>query len=390
MRYKKAPHGIDQVGRDLHVDYVLEGTVRRSDGRIRIAARLLKVADQAQVWTDTTERAETEMFRVEEESAAHIATAISNKLLGGAAPNASKSHAQNQEAYQAFLNGRYLEHKENAADLERSIPYFEQAAKLDPQFDQADSAEAEVFVALGRIGTSAVPDTWARARTASEKALSINPSNGEAHNALANVFFWHEWNWPLAEQHFTRAIALNPSLPIAHHDYAFFLVAMGRTEQGLTSLRRAIALDPLSARVNIDAGWLYLQAHHFDDAVRQAHRAQELEPGLAEANSCILRSLLYQRKYAQVAENLHLPAGDPEQALKTAYRTRIQENPNIDRFTLAMRYAFLGENVKALDALDQAYAAKNTAIPLLKTEPLLAPLHAEPRFQELARKLALP
>ena len=392
MRYKTEPHSIDQVGRDLHVDYILEGTIRRSDGRIRIAARLVKTRDQAQVWTDTSERAESEMFRVEEESAARIASAVSAKLLNGAATGKNASHAQNQEAYQAYLNGLYLEHKGTRADLERSIAYFEDAVRLDPQFDPADSARAETLVAIGRSGVSSA-ETWKRAREASEKALAINPGNAEAHNALANVLFWREWNWPLAEQHFARAIAINGSLPVAHHDYAFFLVATGRTEQGLTSLRRAIALDPLSARINIDAGWLYLQAHRFDDAIRQARRAQELEPTLAEARSCILRSLFYQKKYREIADALHLPLGDPEESLKRMYIQKLQEEEkagSTDLFGMATRYIFVGQNAKALDALEKAYAERIIMMPLLKTEPSFAPLHSEPRFQELARKLALP
>jgi TolB-like protein/DNA-binding winged helix-turn-helix (wHTH) protein len=392
MRYKSAPHGVDQVGRELRVDYILEGTVRRSDGRIRIAARLIKVADQAQVWTDTSERAETEMFRIEEESAAHIASAVSGKLVGGIVASRAASHARNQEVYQAYLNGLYLEHKETRADLKRSVDYFEEAAKLDPQFDPAYSSAAEVRVAMGRSG-AAPPETWKRAREAAEKALSINALNAEAHNALANVLFWREWNWPLAEQHFTHALAINPSLPVAHHDYAFFLVAMGRTEQGLTSLRRAIALDPLSARVNIDAGWLYLQAHHFDDAIRQARRAHELEPTLAEANACILRSLFYQKKYREIADTLHLAAGNPEETLKRMYGQRLQDEEksgSSDLFSMATQYTFLGQNAKALDALDGAYAERSIMMPLLKTEPAFAALHGEARFQELARKLALP
>src|SRR5262249_21157920 len=134
MRYKAAPHGIDQVGRELHVDYVVEGTVRRSARRIRIAARLIKVADQAQVCGETSERAESEMFRAQEEAAAHISEAVSGKLLASAAPAAATSYTRNQEAYEAYSKGRYLQHKESRADLERSIAYFEQAAKLDPQF----------------------------------------------------------------------------------------------------------------------------------------------------------------------------------------------------------------------------------------------------------------
>jgi hypothetical protein len=140
----------------------------------------------------------------------------------------------------------------------------------------------------------------------------------------------------------------------------------------------------------MDAGWLFLQAHHFDDAIRQARRAQELEPGLAEANSCILRSLLYQKKYAEIAKMLRLPDGDPEQALKTMYRKRLQDDEKPDAFTLATRYAFLGENAKAIDVLEEAYRDRSIMMPLLKTEPSFEALHSEPRFQELARKLALP
>jgi len=394
MRYKSAPHGIDQVGRDLHVDYVMEGTVRRSDGRIRIAARLIKVADQAQVWTDTVERGEAEMFRIEEESAMHIAAAVAGKLVGGGIVGwRAASHARNQEAYQSYLNGLYLEHKETRADLERSIDYFGAAARLDPQFDPAYSSEAEARVGLARSGAASSPETWKRAREAAEKALSINSLNAEAHNALANVLFWHEWNWPLAELHFTHAIAINPSLPLAHHDYAFFLVAMGRTEQGVQSLGRAIALDPLSARVNMDAGWLFLQAHRFDDAIRQARRAQALEPALAEANACILRSLFYQKKYGEMAVALHLGAGNPEEALKRMYGQRLQDEETAgsrDSFGMATQYIFLGQNGKALDALERAYADRSMMLPLLKSEPALEGLHGEPRFRELARKLALP
>jgi TolB-like protein/DNA-binding winged helix-turn-helix (wHTH) protein/Tfp pilus assembly protein PilF len=395
MRYKGGSHSIDRIGRDLHADYAIEGTVRRSEGRIRIAARLVKVTDQAQVWTDTSERGESEMFRLEEESAARIAAAVAEKLLGGAQVSTARAHAANQEAYEAYLNGRYLQHNRNRAEYTRSIAYFEQASKLDPQFDLAYSATAESYVMLGRSGSPS-QEVFPQARAAAEKALAINEGNAAAHNALANAFFWSEWNWKEAERHFARAVTLNSSFSQAHYDYAFFLVAMGRTEQGLTSLRRAIAADPLSTHVNMDAGWLYLQAHRFDDAIRQARRALELEPGLAEANACIVRALIDQKKFKQALELVpgwRGNAGNPEEALKQSYRLKVQDaekSGKADPFSLAMLYAFLGENSKALDSLEQAYARRSTMMPLLKTEPGFAPLHAEPRFQDLARKLVLP
>jgi TolB-like protein/tetratricopeptide (TPR) repeat protein len=382
IRYKRAPHGIDQVGRELGVDYVVEGTVRKSAGQIRVAARLIKVTDQAQVWADTSERSESEMFRMQEETAARITGAVSEKLLGARLASASATRPNNQEAYQAYLNGRYLQHKDRREDLERSIGFFEKAAGLDAQFDQAHSAAAETFVALGRSG-SPPQDVFPRARAAAEKAISINQANSEAHNALANVLFWYDWNWPLADEHFKRAIEVNSSFSLAYHDYAFFLIAMGRTEQGLASLRRAIALDPLSARVNIDGGWLLLQAHRFDDAIRQARRALELEPGLAEANACIERSLMYQKKYPT----------DSQAALKRLYVQKIQEAEKSGRgdpFNLAANYVFLGQKDRALAELERAFETHSIMMPLLRTEPAFDALHSEPRFQALSRKLALP
>jgi TolB-like protein/DNA-binding winged helix-turn-helix (wHTH) protein len=375
-RYKHAPHSIDRVGRELGVDYVVEGTVRKSSGQIRVAARLIKVADQAQVWADTSERNESEMFRMQQEAATRITGAVAEKLLGGRPASASAAYAGNQEAYQAYLNGRYLQHKDRREDLERSIGYLENAAKLDPRFDEAYSAAAETYVRLGRSG-SPPQDVFPRARTEAEKALSINQANAEAHNALANVLFWYEWNWPLAEEHFKRAVAINSSFSLAYHDYAFFLIAMGRTEQGLSSLRRAIALDPLSAQVNIDAGWLLLQAHRFDDAIRQARRALELEPGMAEAEACIRRSMLYQKKRAP----------DPEAARKLQ---DAEKAGTWDPFNLATGYALLGQNDRALSELENAFQKHSIGMPLVRTEPAFDALHSDSRFQLLVRKLALP
>jgi tetratricopeptide (TPR) repeat protein len=160
----------------------------------------------------------------------------------------------------------------------------------------------------------------------------------------------------------------------------------------LTSLRRAIVSDPLSTHINMDAGWLYLQAHRFDDAIRQAKRALELEPGLTEATACIVRALIDQKKFKEALESApgwRGNASNPEEALKQSYRQKLQDGKG-DPFPIAMLYAFVGENSKALDSLDRAYAQHSLMLPLLKTEPSFTPLHADPRFQELTRKLALP
>ncbi len=400
MRYKGASRGIDQVGRDLHVDYVVEGTVRRSDGRVRVTARLVKVSDQSQMWNEAYEQEYSNRLEMEQEAAARIAAGVAGWLFPGEVRPPARFHAQNQEAYEAYRKGRYLEHKGNSADIQRSLPHFEEATRIDPRFAGAYAALADASVVLARSGRES-NESFSRAKSAAQKALALDPSQSEAHNALANVLFWQDWSWKEAEQHFTRGIEINPSFSAAHHDYAWFLLAMGHTEPALASLRRAIALDPLSARVNIDAGWMLLQAHRFEEAARQARRTLELEPGLPEAHACLSRSFLFRKDYRAAIEHLtrampqlksELAGPDPEAALKRFYRSRLQEAEktiSTDPYTMATRYTFFGETAKALDALERAYESRSTMMPLLKAEPAFTTLHKEARFRALVEKLGM-
>ena len=347
MRFRRTHPGIREVGHDLGVDYVVEGTARRNGGRVRVTARLIKVMDQAQVWTSAYELEGAEAFRLEQEAAAHIAAGVAGALFQDHVRRQGRFHAVNRDSYEAYRSGRYLQDKGTRADLERSIAKFDNAAKLDPAYAEAYAAMADSYVALARSG-SAAAETFPQAAAAARRAIELDSAAVEAHNALANDLFWYEWKWSEAEQHFRRALEINPSYAPAHHDYAWLLVALGRTEEGLTSLQRAIALDPLSARINIDSGWLLLQAHRFEEAIRQARRALDLEPGLAEAQACIKRAQLAQKN-----------------ALGNADKS------------------------KMLDELERAFESHSLMLPLLETEPAYASLHGNPRFEALARKIGL-
>jgi tetratricopeptide (TPR) repeat protein len=309
---------------------------------------------------------------MQEEIAARVSLAVAGRLLGPSTPVAARAHVPQAEAGEAFLNGRYLARKNTRADAERAIAWYQRAGDSDPSFAEPWAAMAETYIGLAMSGRVPGSDTYPKARAAAEHALRVAES-AEAHTAMADVSFWYDWNWNQARSHFERAIALNPSLARAHHDYAFYLVAMGRTEAGLASLRRAIAIDPLSPHVNLDAGWLLLQAHHFDEAIRQAKRALELEPGLTEANACIARALAYQGK-----------AGPEIQAL---YRRMADSNK--EAYYRALAFAMLGQKDNALRELEVAYQTRSTMMPLLGTEPAFAGLHGNARFREIARQVGL-
>ena len=362
MRYKSSRPGLNDAARDLGVQYLVEGTIRRDQGRVRVTARLVKSADQAVDWTETYEDDDASVFRIEQESAAHITAAVLTRLFPRGVLRAGTFHVTDRAAYEAYRTGRTLQFQGSPS---RSLDFFEEAVRLDPRYSEAYAALAQACVAMARTG--APPDKlFPRAAAAADKALELNFSSAEAHTALANVRFWFDWNWVDAERHFRMALGTNPSFADAHHDYAWFLVAMGRTEEGLTSLRRAIDLDPFSVHINMDAGWLLLQAHRFEDAIKQARRALELSPGLREAQACIDQAQLFLGRTAPGP----VGAADP--------------------YSMALRYALSGDKVRAIRELEHAYESRSIMLPLLKVDPAFTGLRAEPAFQSLLARVGIP
>ncbi len=374
MRYAARTASLREIGRELGVDYVIEGDLRGEAGRVRIGVRLVKVADQAQVWNETYEREEANLLEMEEDVAAGVTTSVVRALFPRMAP-APRSHVPGHEAFEAFVNGRYLQYKNHRADSERAIGWFEEAGKRDAGFDEPWAAMAETWAGLALSGAAPAADALEKARTAAQHALRLNPASAEAHNALAKVLLWRDWNWNEAQVHFVRALAINPSLAQAHHDYAFDLLAMGHTEAALSSLRRAVALDPLSPRVNADAGWVLLQAHHFDQAITQARRALELEPGLGEATACIAS--------AEQAQ------GKGSARMGDFYRDILARGEQASFYNRSMAYAVLGRPEEAIRALQSAYEQHEIQMPLARTEPAFASLHQDVRYREMMRKMGL-
>jgi len=365
VRYKSSPAGLKQIAADLGIQYAIEGAVRRDRDRLRVTARLIAVSDQAMQWTESYEESEADLFKLEQTSAARIAAGVARNLLPQLIVTPRNVHAAPREAFDAYRTGRALQEQGTVDSLKRSVASFEDAVRIDPNYPEAYAALADSCVSLARSGAPA-PPMFAQAAEAAAKALDLDEGSAEAHDAMANVQFWRDWKWSSAEQHFTRALTLNASYAAAYHDYAWFLIAMGRTEQGLISLRRAIALDPLSVRINIDAGWLLQQAHRYQEAINQARRARELDPGLEEARACIARAEFLLGRNAQPP-----PAGG-------------------DAYSAAVHFAAVGDQRRALDSLEKAFADRALEMPLLNVDPAFVSLQTDPRFQRLIVKLAYP
>jgi TolB-like protein/DNA-binding winged helix-turn-helix (wHTH) protein/Tfp pilus assembly protein PilF len=376
MHYKDRRPGLPEIGRELGVDYVVEGDVRGAGGRLRISTRLVRVAGQAQTWSETYERDESGRFELQEEIAARVGAAVVRVLFPRTPQTAQTAHVPDPKAMEAFVNGRYLVHNSSRMEADRAIGWFEEAAKRDPAYAEPWAAMAQTYVGLALSGASPAPEALDKARISAEKALGLDDRNAEAHNALAEVCFWRDWDWKGAETHFRLALAINPSLAQAWHDQAFYLVATGHAEAGVAALRRAIALDPLSPRVNVDAGWVLLQAHHFDEAVTQARRALELEPSLGEAAGCIARAELYQGKASPKTRDF--------------YRSLLDRKERTSFYNRALAYAVFGRKDEALRALQTSFEQREILMALLKSEPAFSELHGDARFREIVSRMGLP
>jgi TolB-like protein/Tfp pilus assembly protein PilF len=361
-RYASRKAGLDE----LAVDYVVEGSVRTDEGKTRVAVRLVEARGQTQVWSNTFQGGGNNKLELQERVASSVSGAVVSKLFPKNAPAVAGPYSPDSQAAEAYWNGRYLDRKDPA----RAIEWFTQASSRDPKFAAPWAAMAETWLgrALGGPPMEAGV-AFQNAGAAARQALKIEEANAEAHAALGAVMFWYEWNAREARRHFEQALDRNASLARAHHDYGFLLVETGATEAGINELRTGITLDPLAPRVNLDAGWVFLQARRFDEAVRYARRALDLEPRLEEARLCIARSELYQGK-----------SGPAE-----LEKLRGSANP----YYRAMAAAMAGRSDEAMAALTQALLQHSSMMVMMGTEPAFDKLRGDPRFKAMVAKVGL-
>lgn len=408
MTFKKSNKDIARIGGALGANYILEGGVRREADRLRITAKLIQVSDQTHLWADAYDRQIHDALAVQTEVADRIAQSLAVKLLPG--PASAQTYIPSPDSYDAYLRGRYLRNKWTREDLEKGVSRFEQAVEKDPGFALAYASLAESWRYLQFLGGARPQDARAKTKNAALKAVALDNTLAEAHAALASARFWYDWDWQEAEQEFNIALALNPSLAGAHHDYGWLLIARERFDEGLAEVKRAQELDPLSPQSNVDVGWACIRARRYDEAIAQSRRTMELEPNYAEAWGCLMRAYQYKGKFAEAiaeAQRIMTRSGASREELDSvrqgdaASGMRIVEQWMLNRmkkaaghgyvsgYQLATRYAALEEKESAFEWLETAYADRDPMMALLNTDPEYDRLRAEPRFGDLLRRIRI-
>ena len=399
--------GIRAVADTLHVGAVLEGSVRRAGDRLRVSAQLVASANDSVLWAETYDRKLVDIFAVQEEIAQAIVHALRVKLGGSTAPLVSR-RTMDPAAYELYLKGRYFSSRPSREGLDRAISYFEQAITRDSTYSSPYAGLADAHILRVLFAGRSPRDELPRARAAAAKALALDGTLGEARAALAHVLFAFDWDWSAAGREYVRAIALDPGSATVRQRYGIFLLDQRRFDDAVVQLIEARRIDPLSATVTMTLGRVYVSRLRPDQAVPLLHAALELNPTLAFAHQQLGHAYLQQRKNDaailafQRAAELSGSGDSAQLAYAYAVSNRRKEarvilerllasssSRYLPPFAIAMAFAGLGETDPALTWLERGYEERAAYMDMLDVAPAFEPLHADPRYGALLRRMRL-
>jgi TolB-like protein/Tfp pilus assembly protein PilF len=407
MRYKGANKGVREIGKELGVSHVLEGSVRREAGRVRIAAQLIQVADETHVWADTYDERLGDILKLQSKVSQAVAREIRVKLTPREERRLAAAREVSPAAYEAYLKGRHLWNKRTEDGMRKSIAHYEEAIRQNPDYAIAYCGVADSYVMLACRGMAPAKETFRKAKAAASKAIELDPELGDVHGSLAHVRL-HDWDWKELERDFQRAIELNPAQAIVYYWYGEFLMSMGRPEEAIAVTQKAYQTDPLSAVIGASLGMILYLARRYDQAVEVLQRAQEINPDhfLPYMRLGLVR--IQQGKYEEAIQNLRRAVHLAEQSTETlaALATAQAAGGNIEEartilnelekpagkryvlpYNIAKIYSASWNPDKAFEWLETAYKEGNPDLIELNSEPLFDSLRADPRFSDLMQRV---
>ena len=403
-----ASSSLDRLGKDVRANYVLEGSVRRSGERVAIAAQLIQVSDQTQIWGESYERDMQDVLRIQAEVASAIAGGVLNKLPHSQPP----ARQVNREAYLAYLEGRFFWNKRSEDGFTRAITLFQRSIEIDPTYAPPYAGLADCYELLGSAPYSTLTpkEAFPKAEAAARKALELDSTLAEAHVPLGYSQLVYERNLPEARKEFERALQLRPEYATAHQFYGYYLTAVGRLDDAIAERKKALELDPISPLLNSALGEAYYHARRFDVTIEQNKKALELDPSYAIALVNIGRAYeqmgmhpqaraAFQRILTAAPEDPailslmgheYAVSGDKANADKIlATLTKLSSKKYVPAIYFAVIYAGLGRKDDAFRWLDRAYDERCEYLVYLGTEPLADPLRGDPRFAKLLSRIGL-
>jgi len=406
MKYKQTDKAVDQIGRELGVQYVLEGSVRRDAGRTRISAQLIQVQDQSHLWAETYQRDLRDIFRVQNEVAEAIAGHIRLQLTPPEQARLAAARPVIPEAYEADLLGRFNWYKRTHDGMMTGLNYFQRAVSLDPRDPLGYTGIADSYIALSIFEYLPPTEAFPLAKEAVLKALALDDTLADAHSTLAQVY-QSERNWAGTEQQCKRTLALNPNYALGHYRYSLFLSRAGRHEEALAEIRRATELDPLSPNLMDVVGQALFFARRYGESEQALRKALELDPNyfpaylelahVHAAKGMFAQSLAELQKAASVSPAdpevqaflgyVYAKSGRKQDAERVLKEMKTEsERRYISGFLVALVCIGLGRNEEALHWLERADQQKDYQLSWISLAPEFDLLRSDPRFAGLVRR----
>jgi serine/threonine protein kinase/TolB-like protein/Tfp pilus assembly protein PilF len=408
MRYKKTEKPLPQIARELGVDGIVEGSVLRVGGRVRITAQLIQAEQERHLWAESYERDLRDILALQSEVARAIASEIKVKLTPQEQTRLASARPVNPEVYELWLKGR--RHLLTAGMTMKALEYFQQAIDLDPAYAPAHAGISVAYSNAALFYALAPHEALPKAKAAAKRALELDESLAEAHVALAQLMENPDWDWSGAEREFKRALELNPNSVDAHFGYSWFLTNMLRFEEAVAESRRAVELDPLSLGVTGQLGWTLYYAGRYDESIKSHRKSLEMEPGFAFAHLMLSWNYVAKHAPAEAAAACRRAVelapddqfvlascghdlavvGRRQEALALLERVkRLGGRKPVDPYVVAFLYDGLGENQLALRSLERAFQDRSPNLACLRLD-FSQPLRSDPRFQDLLRRMNFP
>jgi serine/threonine-protein kinase len=409
FQFKDKNLNIAEIGRSLNVQKILEGSIRKWGNRIRIAVRLINVADGFLVWADKYERELADIFEIQDDISKSVVENLKVQLAGPSEKELRKRYTDNVEAYASYLKGRYYWNKRTAEAIKTSIDYFQSAINIDSRYALAYSGLADAYIVLGLYGRLSPVEVMPKALQAAEQALQLDEFLPEAHVSLGCARAIYEWKWSEAEAQFQRGIKLKPEYAEAHHWYAInFLTPLARFDEAEQEIKMALDLEPSSLVIHATVGLVHYYARQFDAAIEHLQHALAMNPDFAVTNLFLGQAYLQCNKFNEAIDYFQRALkfyGDSNNALANygyavaragqkdvakkvleqlleAAKTRY-----VSAYDIASVYCGLGDAKKALSWLEKAVQEHAFLLCYLNVDPLMDPLRDQKKFKLLAQKI---
>ncbi|MDA4124914.1 MAG: hypothetical protein OK438_05640 [Thaumarchaeota archaeon] len=410
MRYKGTSKPISEIGRELGVGSVLEGSVRKAGDKVRVTVQLIDTSTEEPKWSQEYDRDLSDIFAIQSDIAQRVAGALREKMLGGITiPEARASTSP--EAYVSYLRGRQAWNTRNEEGLKKAVGFFEGALRIDPNYAKAYTGLADSYATLALLEFVAPKSAYPLAKEAVGKALTLDSRLAEAHASLGLIRYQYDWDWGGSEEEFKEAIAINPGYAPAHQYFADYLKAMGRFGEALAEIRKAQELDPLSLAISAGVGHVLYLSRRNDEAIEQYRKAVELEPNFMQTHVWFGRPYLEKEMYAEALAELETgvrlsgegtlalamlghglaSAGRKEEAAAILERLKKRsEHQYVPSYWVAVVYNGMKERDQVIVWLRKAFEERSSWLVWANVEPRFQWLRDDPEFRSIMNAMKFP